>query len=293
MNLNEIWTSFAERMAEIELFQRAAKASAKNELSLIAQYGESLKDRPELKELSASLHNMTFYDARTGTVRFYNHKALSVDERYLHVLLHKNKQYQWLLSEAYEEFEDFLENMYAYYGSINNEFWPLEDYGNITLSELGEKDYAWHVMQARKKKKIPRSILNRFRKQFPMLKNFETTNKITVNLSLAIALIEELRHKIVHEGGKVSSKDDFIKNTTERAGLYNNGKVSQKHLDFVNQFFGKNEFENLITLIEITILTKTPIDMFISRFGELTNWLMAYAALIYDCISSSTRKESA
>jgi hypothetical protein len=29
MELNEIWTSFAERMAEIELFQRAAKDSAK------------------------------------------------------------------------------------------------------------------------------------------------------------------------------------------------------------------------------------------------------------------------
>ena len=209
MELNEIWTNFAERMAEIELFQRAAKDSAKNELLLITQYTNSLKDNPELKELSASLHNMTFYDARTGIVRFYNHKERSLEDRYLHVLLHKNKQYQWLLSEAYEEFEDYLENVYAYYGRINNGFWPLKDYGNISLSELGEKDYAWHVEQARKKKDKPHSILNRFRKQFPGLKAIEATNKIQVNLSLAITLIEKLRHVIVHKGGKVSSKEEF------------------------------------------------------------------------------------
>jgi len=293
MELSEIWTNFAERMAEIELFQRAAKDSAQKELLSLTQYTNSLKDNPELRELSASLHNMTFYDARTGTVRFYNHTKRSIEDRYLHVLLHKNKQYQWLLSEAYEEFEDYLENVYAYHGHINNGFWPLKDYGNIALPELCEKDYTWHVEQARKKKDIPHSILNRFRKQFPGLKAIEATNKIQVNLSLAITLIEKLRHVIVHRGGQVSSKEDFIKLTTEQAGLYNNGNIAQEHVDFINRFFGKNEYKNLITLLEIRIQPEIPIDIHISLFGKVTNCLMAYAALIYDFIDSSIERENA
>lgn len=293
MELNQIWTNFAERMAEIELFERAAKKSTQNELSLIAEYTNSLKDNAELKDLSASLHNMTFYDARTGTARFYNHKRLSLEERHLRVLLHKNKQYQWLLAEAYEEFEDFLENVYAYYGTANNGFWPLKDYGNITLPELGKKDYIWHLEQARKKKDVPYSILNKFREQFPELKTIEAKNQLRVNLSLAIALVEKLRHVIVHKGGKVSNKEGFVKVTTEQAGLYNNGKIAQEHIDFINQYFGNKELENLITLIEIEIPTGTPVKITLSRFGNLTGYLMAYAALICDSINRRAEKQSA
>ncbi len=98
------------------------------------------------------MHNMSFRNAKTGDAIFYGFKELSIEDRYLHVLLHKNKQYQWLLAEAYEEFEDYIENAYAYYGSINNSFWPLRDYGNIFLSELKNKDFYWYVEQARKEK---------------------------------------------------------------------------------------------------------------------------------------------
>lgn len=293
MELNEIWTNFAERMAEIELFHRATKDSAKKELSLINEYANSLKDNQELKDLSASLHNMTFYDAKTGIIKFYNRKKRSLEDRYLHVLLHKNKQYQWLVAEAYEEFEDYLENVYAYYGSINNSFWPLKDYGNISLSELGEKDYAWYVEQARKKKDIPHSILNRFRRQFTELRAIEATNKLEVNLSLAITLIEKLRHIIVHKGGKITSKDSFIKLTTEQSGLYNNGNISQEHVSFINLFFGENEYENLITLLEIRVQPEIPLDIHVSLFEKLTSYLMAYSFLLYEHIDSSITRENA
>lgn len=293
MKLSEIWTNFSERMAEIELFHRAAQDSAKKELLLINEYANSLNDNPELKDFP-SLHNMTFYDARTGIIKVYNHKECSLEDRYLHVLLHKNKQYQWLLAEAYEEFKDYLENIYAYYGSINNAFWPLRDYGNISLSELGEKNYAWYSDQARKKKDItPHSILNRFRKQFPELRAIEATNKLQINLSLAITLIEKLRHVIVHEGGKVSSKKAFIKLTTKQSGLYNNGNISQEHVNLISLFFGENEYENLITLLEIRVQPEIPLGGYVNLFGKLTDYLMAYAFLIYEHIDSSITRENA
>ncbi len=291
MNLNQIWVNFTDRMSEIELFHRAAKSSANNELKIINEYSKSLKDNNELRELSSSKHNLLFYDVRTGETRFYNQKELSLEEQFLDVLLHKNKQYQWLLAEAYEEFEDFVENVYAFYGSVNNSFWPLKDYGNIRLSELSEKDYSWYASQARKKSGTPQNILNLFRKNFPELESIEVKNALSTNLSLAIILIEKLRHAIVHTGGKVENKVDFIRLVTEKAGLYNNGNIAADHLNLVNLFFGENEYENLITILEISTQPEIPIDTHFSLFGKLTNYLMAYAFLLYEFVESDTGSE--
>jgi hypothetical protein len=282
MELNQIWANFTGRMSEIILFHDAAKESAEKELKLLNDYSNELRANNNSKESFWRFQNMTFINAKTGDFELYDQTNRSLEDVYLHVLLHKNKQYQWLLAEAYEEFEDFLENTYAYYGYINNSFWPMNDYGNISLSELSDKKYEWYAEQARKKKDVPRSILNRFRKQFCELVTIEKQNKLNINLALAITLIEKLRHIIVHKGGKVDSKVEFIKLVTEESGLYNNGKIAQEHKDFINTFFGKNEYENLITILEVRVLPKIPLNFQASLFGELTNFLMAYSFMVYE-----------
>ena len=287
MSIEQIWQVYCERMAEIELFHRATKNIAKKELIKLNEYANNLKSNPELQEHSKSLHNMSFYDLKTGDNIFYGFKELSVGDRYLHVLLHKNKQYQWLLAEAYEEFEDFIENIYAFYGSINNSFWPLKDYGSISLSELNEKNYDWYLEQARKKKDTPKSILNRFRKQFPELTKVEVNNKLDTNLSLVITLVEKLRHIIVHKGGSVDNKNEFIKLVTQESGLYNNGNINPQHIELINQFFGENEYENLITVLEVRVQPEIPLDIYVSLFGKLTNYLMAYAFFLCKQIQGS------
>jgi hypothetical protein len=134
--------------------------------------------------------------------------------------------------------------------------------------------------------------LNKLRKQFPKFNDDEKTNKLQVDLSFAITLIEKLRHMIVHKGGKVSSRRDFIRLTTEQSGLYNNGNISQEYLDLINLFFGENEYENLITLLEIRIQPEIPLDIHVSRFDKLTGYLMANAFLIYKHIKSSTTDQN-
>jgi len=96
-----------------------------------------------MKEFAHSLHNMAFRSAKDGERIVFGQKKLSVEDHKLSVFLHKNKQYQWLLSEAYEEFEDCLKYLYAYAGSIDINFWPLADYGNISLNELPKKPFKW------------------------------------------------------------------------------------------------------------------------------------------------------
>jgi hypothetical protein len=293
MTLNDIWDTFSDRMCEIELYHRASKDMAKSELAAIAEQYKVVEKNPEWKEMSSSYHNMTFYDAKTGTIRFYGHRERSIEDRYLHALLHKNKQYQWLLAEAYEEFEDFLEKIYAYLGKLDNDFWPLNDFGSITLSELPSKDFEWHLKQAAKKKDIPDSLLNRFRKKFPQLKSLENTNALKINIALAIALIEKLRHIIVHKGGVASDKQNFIKITLESVGLYNNGNPNEEHINFINQYFGSAEHENLIRLLEIKVIKDIPINIEHDVLGGLMGFMMAYALLLLEEINQMSSNENA
>ncbi|MFT7293014.1 MAG: hypothetical protein ACI87Q_000860 [Pseudohongiellaceae bacterium] len=291
MKLDQIWAAYSARMSEIELLHRSTKELANRELRKINEYAGSIKDNDELKELSSSHHNMKFNDVKTGNSRFYDQTKLSLEDRYLHVLLHKNKQYQWLLAEAYEEFEDFLENVYAFYGYVNNTFWPLKDYGSITLSELSTKDFDWHAKQAKNKKDAPKSILNKFRSQFPELVKIEKNNALKTNLALAITLIEKLRHIIVHKGGKVDSKEEFIKLVAQESGVYNNGNISQQNADLINLFFGENEYENLITILEVHVQPEIPLDLHVSLFGKLTNYLMSYAFLVCEILQPEVSDE--
>ena len=277
-------------MAEIELYHRTADSITQQELAILGKEEESATSSPEELGLPISSHALYFRDARTGNHRRYHYKTFSNEERQLHVLLHKNKQYQWLLAEAYETFEDFIENSYAFIGSANSTAWPLRDYGNIFFNDLPSKQYDWYLDQAKNKNNTPTSILNIYRKKFPELKTIAASNNLNINLDLAIILIEKLRHIIVHKGGIVENREDFTIKVLEQAGLYNNGNPAQKNTDFIRMFFGGDEYSNLITILEIQVEPLMSIEVHVSRFSKLTNYLMAYALLIYDSIASDNKR---
>lgn len=178
MNIETIWLSYSERMAEIELFQRSTKDAAKEELKALHDYGKKMESRSEYKEVSLSTHNMTFRNARFGQAHFYHHKSLSIEDCQQEVVFRKNRQYQWLLAEAYEEFEDYLHKVYAYYaycGFIDANFWPLSDYGNIKLSERDSLDFNWYVEQSHKKKGGHEVSWRAFGNRFPCLNDMRPT----------------------------------------------------------------------------------------------------------------------
>ena len=132
MEIEGIFNSYSNTMAQIYLSQRSVQNSAKKEFSEIVSYETSLNVNPELKDISSSLHNMTFRTAQNGAPYFFSHQKISIDDKKKAIVFHKNKQYQWLLAEAYEVFVDFVEHAYAFAGHANNDFWLLSDYGSIS-----------------------------------------------------------------------------------------------------------------------------------------------------------------
>lgn len=206
MTLEEIFKQLSEKLVEVSLYQRAAKDAAKKELEFLSEQTKIISEMPDAAIFGKSTHAMYFYDPRTGTARNYAFRERSLDDRTKQVYFQKNKQYCWLLTEAYEEFEDFLERIYAFIGFQDNNAWPMSDYGKSKISDLNEKPFDWYLIKAINKKDIPQSILNHLRKNYPNLVAIETQNKLNVNLRVAINQILYLRHRIVHKSGKVDDK---------------------------------------------------------------------------------------
>ena len=288
MEMKDIWLNFSSRISEIEMVQRAAKATSKRELEELNRQYEILEKNLELKNMSSSLHNMSFNSPFTGSHIFYDFKEKTIRERASDVFLYRNKQYQWLLAEAYEEFEDFLEHAYAYYGKKDIEFWPLNDYGDINLSEIKNKDFNWHLEKA--KKKNTKAITATFRKKFKQLKNIEITNSNEINLRMAIVLIEKLRHVIVHNGGKTSKSSQIIDKVMKESEVYKKGKIPEKEFDFANSLFLTNDSHNgLVRLLEVKIKEHFPLDVSYDIFMSLIRYLLSYAYIIYSLIDPNIK----
>lgn len=254
---------------------------------MLNQYVVDIEKLPKEYQIdNISMHNFSFYSATDGIIRFYGNKKISIEEKYDFIIIHKNKQYQWLLAEAFEEFEDFIENIYAYIGFKDNNLWLLSDFGNITLDILKTKDYSWFQEKSKNKKNVPQSILERLRMIFPKIADIDVNNKLNVNLKLAIILIENLRHIAVHKNGIVDNKDEFIKSTLQKAGLYNNGNPKTEYTQLISQYFGTSEHENYILLLEITHRPHPNLAFEISTnmFESLTNYLLAYAFVCVETI---------
>lgn len=258
-------------MIQLHLTQEVVKGITKEEIRKLGK----------LENQEISSNNFYYRPLEGGELNFYKYKTTSAEERVDFLVIYKDKQYQWLLAEAYEEFEDFLENIYAHIGFKDNNLWKCNDFGNTTINDLQSKDYVWFQEQS-KQQKI-KYILNRLKDVFPEIKKIDQNNAMNVNLKLAIALIEQLRHVIVHKNGVVNVKEEFIKTVLEKAGLYNNGKPKLDNRDFIEKYFGGGKDENHIRLLDFPQGNGfTTVNV----FQTLTNYLLSYSFFITETIKN-------
>jgi len=288
--LNKIYDDICNKISDLVLLQREVRDSTKRELDALNEYAASMADHPEFEDFTSSRHKRVFNCAKTGEPRFYGYKKQGIEDRRLAIFHHKNKQYQWLLVEAYEIFEDYLQSIYACAGYIDSSLWAMSDFGSISIDEIDSKDYEFYLGKANNKKGVPRSIICQFRKKFPDIQSFEESNKLNVDLNLAISIIEYLRHIIVHKRGWVDDKQKFIKLVLEKCGLYNNGKYKENHEKLISHFFGDSEYQNMVILLEYNLYPDLPIKITANRFEQLVSFIMAYSTLIAESLSDHLRK---
>lgn len=285
MELEDIFEQYCSKMERIQYNSRLTSSVAKDQIKKLSKYYEDTKDILD-ESIPHESHSMFFPKAFDGQPYFYGRLQITIKERIKYVHLSKNRQYQWLLCEAYEEFEDCLENFYAYEGYHDRNFWPLEDYGNISLAELENMTFSCYQTRASKKKGAPKTILTALRKKYTQLESIEKDNALEMNLRFLITLVEQFRHIIVHRNGVVGDREAFLESVLQKSGI---SKKDKTYEGFMNQFFGRGKYSNTVMLLEVPIERHIPIGIHINMFDRLFEIMLTYVHAIYTVLRESIK----
>jgi hypothetical protein len=284
ITIENIYGHFTNKSGQIMTYHYVARNVFNKQVEELEKYTSNL-EKIGKKLLYHSFQKFYFQDYQTGDLNQYGEKETSIDEFGKLLVLNKNKQYQWLFVEAYEEFEIFIEKTYAYLGFKNHDVWPLSDYGNISLTEICNKSFDWYYDRTKKKKDKPHSMLDRMREKIAKLSEYESSNSFNNNLKYIIILFEQMRHVIVHKSGIVNDKKIFIEEVLKKSGLYNDGKYKEEYFKFCKSFFrGKGDYENHIFFLEIEKYPNENDSPYCDVFQLLMNYLLSYAKMIHDIL---------
>lgn len=270
-------STFKKKMVEASLLSRASAQRFDSELRALKEEKER-GCQHDIEGLPRSVNNMIYHDLRSGTATVYGTKHLFLDDQVTAAHLHKNRHYQWVLVEAYEAFENFLENIYASMGCADISFWPMSDFGNIKIPDIATKDIEWFLKQVKQKKNKPNSILNNFRSSFLDLRDVEVNNKCNVHVVFELILISKLRHLIVHNSGRVANKEEVVRRMLTDAAI--NDKHKEQLAARADKFFKKTKDTQEV---HVYLLGHTDPDYPIfstHNLGDLMGFLVGYAQVL-------------
>ena len=295
MEIDEIFDTFCQRVAEIELYRSVAKETSRAVVTRLEEMAEAEANQTGSASLPFSVKSMHFRDPESGEYVQYGAAVSRVEDRARQVIRQQDRQYAWLLVETYEEFEDFLERTYAWLGRHDWRAWRLEEFGNIRYAELPDKRFSWYLETVRRKfGQRPTAILDRLRGLYPRLAEAETRNRLDRNLRLSVELSANLRHKIVHARGTISDRSGFVDDVLTKCGLWNNGRPRAEHRAEVEKYLSPGPKDCVVTLIEVSVPPPSgaPAGLWQALSphrdicGSLISNLMADALLVHRCVSS-------
>lgn len=277
MTILDIFRNFTMAIADIEVYRNSVESAADREYSHLLQQKEYIAKSGLISTIA--LQNMFFQDATSGRPVFYGFCDIAVDQAILNLIRHTNRQHQWFLVEAYELFEEFIKHAYAFMGMTDITRWPLCDLGGIRLDEARNKDYQWFLKQARTKKDSL-SMPRQFRKVLPRMALIERNNRYNCDLQVAVTLVGQMRHQIVHAKGIVLDKKGFAEKIVKKLGY--SGLSMTPHLEFIKQTLLVGSEDGVIHLLKVPTLDSTATFRFhYDIFNEIIRYLLVYAHQVF------------
>jgi hypothetical protein len=226
---------FKKAIIEINNYKSFTKSIAEK----ISAYQQILEDNNLIKKRSemsdsdySSMINFLYKNYGKGQLESLETNHFTLKDFNRIELELRNKQYQLLLLNAFEAFEQYLK------------------YAEFFISNAAE--------YIENKKFSSTKFIRKLHETIPTIptiirfRNESNQNFLDeISLLLTFSLIEQLRHQITHSSGYANNKTLFIKKCLERIGRYDNGKPKSEYTNYLNSFFGSNQYESLICLIEI------------------------------------------
>ncbi len=277
--LDIVLDKLLNKIADINNFKHFSNSATKKTLE---QFEKNINLRKNNKNIPNTYSSNIFYyyDIEDGISRPLPPRENTMDNVLDHILLHKNKQFQWFLVEAYELYEDYLNNLYAYLGFKDHNFWPAKDYGNISINDIPSKDFYWFKDQVEKIKGRPESLYRQIKKRIPTIEYIETNNTLETDFRFYILLISKLRHIIVHNGGYINDINKFRSLILRELGISENSSIAASYKATIDLYIGHNESKNFVLLLELQdTSTQIPLNIYHDRIKDLINKLVAYAML--------------
>ncbi len=287
--LKNAFEIYVKSISKIEYYRNFTKQISNSTYKQLQQLQEVHNGLSDTKGIPVGWGNMLLRIPFDNSIVSIGDYVVTIEDKIESLYYYHNKQYQWLLVEAYEAFEQYLEKLYSYVGFIDNTFWVAKDFGTLSINEIQNQNMEWFINQTTKKKEKPYSILKQIRKKIDTLSTYEKDNAINKNLPLMVSLISELRHVIVHKNGFVSNKIDFIEKVLSKVGLYNNGNYKNESDDicFIKSFFGLSRLDNMIVLLELEdTKNNLPIRVYYDKFEDLLECLSSYVIMIHQLTQS-------
>ncbi len=223
-------------------------------------------------------HPFHFRSPSTGEDLTHNAPALSLADRLELNVLQKLKTYQWLLVEAYEAFEDFVERAYAYCGLVGIGIWKRP----VNWNREGSNDIQHYHQLPTGKDRKPYAQLQAFRQTSKHFEHFESANPTWANYRVILVLIEKLRHYIVHNGGYYDNAGTFAGRVPRELP----GMDMKSVMGFVNSFFiphGQGKIVDLLEYPADPVENKSSETFHDPMLGFFRN-LMEYGLLIFQTI---------
>lgn len=287
MSVDFVFRGFAENMTQICLYQRTVKTQTDMELKELFEQ-KAIRSQRSILSGTRSASRMYFRKALTGEHDTFGGATRTIDECIAATFVHKNKQYQWLLAEAYEAFDKFLTHSYIFLGMEQFDVWPLSDYGNNRLSDLESMNWNARFELIKNKQSKATHILTQLRKCFPVFAAAETSNALEINLKVLIVMCQKFRHHIVHDGGYINDPDHLTKKILDEATVV--GKERDAQEGFIRSYIDQHDGRTGVNLLEIAS-EESPLSGLGAHYDicdQLLKLLVSYAHLIKESTTAST-----
>ncbi|OPK09976.1 hypothetical protein [Pseudomonas sp. VI4.1] len=248
----------------------------------------------KIKETHEQLPDWAF-NKKEGEVSFFRYQSpstgqditlkaqpLKLEDQLEFNTLQKLKMYHWLLAEGFEEFEKFVVKAYAYCGVEGISIWTQpkgwkhED--SREINHYLKKLYGEPFIQ-----------LDAFRASSDHFAKFETNGPTQTNYRVLFALIEQFRHRIVHNGGYCKDLQIFLDGIQKRLP-----DIDRKtYTPFVESYFFLHGEDHLIDLLEYEAFDEdgTPNGCYHDTVPHFLSLLVEYAQLIVESIQAHPTAE--
>lgn len=278
MDINNIFNEFINQMSLCSMNQRLSlKIIESQRDNILNQYKSIIESKEYDKPLFIDI--MSFYLWENNKLFQYEKTETTLKSLFEHLQYYHNKLYQWILSNAFEIYEDFLKKIAEYMREYNFKLDNNDNSASRILKKLRNILVEYERLESNVIKETPKEILHELICQFgkPILSIDEiikkNKNKLfkKINNKFTLALIEEFRHIIVHNNGKIDDKNEFLKKLLINIGLYNNGNYNKDYEEYFNSYFIMEKNPNEISLLEIKETEITSIDTLDNLINVLNN----------------------